>query len=147
MTVIKKKGEWQFGYRDTFSLDMSLGPIIYAGLKKFHEVLSERSASGKSYGIPQEYAVEPFENWDVNKNQWLSDIEKMMYAFNPKSEPDIMDYDFDFPNFMKEGSDAVDFTCSNEAERNRYHEDCKIHQQKVEEGLKLFGEKYQDLWW
>ena len=144
MTVIKKKGEWQFGYQDTFSLNMSLGPIIYAGLKKFHKVLSERYASGKTYGIPQEYAGE---DWSASKQAWLSDIEKMMYAFNPKSEPNIMDYDFDYPNFMKERSDAVDFTCSNEEERDRYHEDCKIHQQKVEEGLKLFAEKYQDLWW
>ena len=147
MTIRKVKGEWQAGYKDTYRLDYSLSPIIYAALKKFHDVLEKRNKEGECMGIPQGY-MKNEEEWvtDSDVKDWLDDVQKMMYAFNPDSEPDIRDYDFSYPN-MFTGDGKCDFTCSNEAERERYHEDRKKHQVKVEEGLKLFAEKYQDLWW
>ena len=55
MTIRRVKGEWQAGYKDTYSLDYSLSPIIFAALKKFHDVLEERHKSGKCMGIPDGY--------------------------------------------------------------------------------------------
>jgi len=149
MTIRKVKGEWQAGYKDTYSLDYSLSPIIYAALKKFHDVLEERRKNGKCMGIPDGY-MKNEEDWvtDSDIQDWLNDIKKMMYAFDPKAEPEIRDYNFTYPNMFKpENNGVCDFTCSNPEGRDAYHEAMKEHDVKVKEGLKLFGEKYQDLWW
>lgn len=149
MTIRKVKGQWQVGYKDTFSLDCSLSPIIYAALKKFHDVLEERHNSGKCMGIPSEY-MKNEEEWVTYSDiqDWLDDIKKMMYAFDLKAEPNIRDYNFNYPNMFKpENNGVCDFTCSNPEGRDAYRKAMKEHDIKVKEGLKLFGEKYQDLWW
>ena len=149
MTIRKSKGVWEVGYKDTFSLDCSLSPIIYAAQKKFHDVLEERRKSGKYMGIPEGY-MKNEEVWvtDLDIQDWLNDIKKMMYAFDPNAEPEIRDYNFSYPNMFKEENNGVcDFTCSNPEGRDAYREAMKEHDIKVKEGLKLFGEKYQDLWW
>jgi len=151
MATRKVKGKWEVGHKDTYSLSHSLSPIIYAALKKFHDVLVERKQSGKAMGIPHGYMKDE-DQWvtDSDVQDWLDDIKKMMYAFDQDSEPNIKDYNFSYPNAFKDWEDGnrfADFTCSNPAEQERYRKDMKEWQKKVEEGLKLFGEKYQDLWW
>lgn len=89
MSVIKRKGKWKFGYKDTYSLDCTLSPIIYAGLSKFHEVLEKRNKEKSCLGVPNEYMKDP-EQWvtDSDVQNWLDDIKKMMYAFENK-EPEL----------------------------------------------------------
>lgn len=92
--MIYKKGRWQASYKDTFSLDMTLSPIIYAGLSKFHDVLEQRYKEDKCIGIPMPYCSDPEASLpDEEVQAWLDDIKKMMYAFENK-EPDIRDYKF-----------------------------------------------------
>jgi len=145
MTIIKKKGKWQFGYKDTYSLDSSLGPIIHAGLKKFHDVLESRSNLGKTIGIPSEYMRNEAE-WitDNDVQDWLNDLKKMMYAFYDK-EPDIRDYNFKMR--INPGDRSPQIICTNEEEAARYKEAAQLHQEKVQEGLALFALRYKDLWW
>lgn len=135
MSVVKRRGKWQFGYKDTYSLDMTLSPIIYAGLSKFHEVLEKRNKENGCIGIPNEYMKNESE-WvtDSDVQDWLDDIKKMMYAFENK-EPDIDKYDF--KTLMIPVSDGEGYTLqsTNIEERDRYHADCKIHEEKVQEGL------------
>lgn len=148
------KGKWAASYRDTYSLDHTLSPIIYAGLQKFHDVLEQKNREGKCLGIPNEY-MKNEADWvtDSDVQDWLDDINKMMYAFENK-EPDIRDYDFHMNMTPVEGGVArkgcsIPYTIdsTNQAETDRYHEDCKEHEVKVQEGLKLFSAKFKSLWW
>lgn len=154
MSVVKRRGKWQFGYKDTYSLDMTLSPIIYAGLSKFHEVLEKRNREGGCLGVPSEYCAYP--DADVTEQEaqnWLDDIKKMMYAFENK-EPDMEAYNFTLSmvpvpgGVAKEGC-SIPYTieCGNEEEKARYYADLNEHEKKVQEGLNLFAAKFKSLWW
>lgn len=148
------KGKWTASYRDTYSLDYTLSPIIYAGLSRFHEVLEKRNKEGGCLGIPNEYMKDP-DVWltDSDVQDWLDDIKKMMYAFENK-EPDMKDYNFslemvEVPGGVAKEGCSVPYTieCDNEEEKLRYHADLDAHEKNVQEGLNLFGQKYKSLWW
>ncbi len=150
----KSKGEWKASYRDTFSLDTTLSPIIYAGLKRFHDVLEQKNREGKCLGIPNEYMKNESE-WvtDSDVQNWLDDIKKMMYAFENKG-PDMSLYDFSLEMVPVEGEVAregfsVPYTieCGNLEEKSRYYADCDEHERLVREGLNLFSKMYSSLWW
>lgn len=150
----KSKGKWVAGYRDTWSLDQTLSPIIYAGLSKFHDVLEQKNREGKCLGIPNEY-MKNEADWvtDSDVQNWLDDINKMMYAFENK-EPDIILYNFDLEFVPIPGGEAqhhcsVPYTieCDNLEEKARYYADCDEHERLVQEGLKLTFEKWGSLWW
>ncbi len=152
--MIYKKGRWQASYRDTFSLDMTLSPIIYAGLQKFHSVLEQKSREGGCLGVPSEYCANPdVDVTDQEVQNWLDDIKKMMYAFENK-EPDMSLYDFSLEMVPVEGEVAkagfsVPYTieCDNEEEKARYYADCDEHERLVQDGLNLFSKMYGSLWW
>lgn len=150
MTIRKSRGKWQFGYKDTYSLDESLKPIICAGLTKFLDVLESRKATGKTYGIPPEYVKDDEdESFVEGEEQWFNDLRKMIYAFSDNPVK-MEDYDFDFDIEEKEITNVgrrVEFTCTNEEEYSRYKKDEEEHYKKVDEGVKLFAEKFRNLWW
>ena len=148
------KGRWTASYKDTFSLDHTLSPIIYAGLSRFHDVLEQKHREGKCLGVPSEYCANPgVDVTDSDVQDWLDDIKKMMYAFENK-EPDMRDYDFKLSmipvpgGVAKEGM-SVPYTieCDNLEEKARYYADCDEHERLVQEGLNLFGLRYGSLWW
>lgn len=152
--MIYKKGKWQASYRDTWSLDHTLSPIIYAGLKSFHDVLEQKNREGKCLGVPSEYCANPdVDVTDQEVQNWLDDIKKMMYAFENK-EPDMSLYDFKLTmtpvpgGVAKEGM-SVPYTieCDNLEEKARYYTDCDEHERLVQEGLNLFSKMYGSLWW
>lgn len=152
--MIYKKGRWQASYKDTFSLDMTLSPIIYAGLSKFHSVLEQKNREGKCIGIPSEYCANPdIDVTDQEVQNWLDDIKKMMYAFENK-EPDISGYDFKLtmvpvPGGVAKDGCSVPYTieCDNLEEKARYYADCADHDRLVQEGLDLFAKRWKSLWW
>lgn len=141
------KGRWIASYKDTYSLDCTLSPIIYAGLSKFHEVLEKRNKEKGCLGVPDEYMKDP-EQWvtDSDVQDWLDDIKKMMYAFGDTG-PDITEYDFKTLMIPVPEKKGYTLQSTNKSERDRYHNDCKIHEEKVQEGLNLFGQKFKSLWW
>ena len=152
--MIYKKGRWQASYKDTFSLDTTLSPIIYAGLSKFHDVLEQKNREGKCLGVPNEY-MKNEADWvtDSDVQAWLDDIKKMMYAFENK-EPDISLYDFSLemvpvPGGIARKGCSVPYTieCDNLEEKARYYADCDEHERLVQEGLDLFSLRYGSLWW
>lgn len=154
MSVIKRKGKWKFGYKDTYSLDCTLSPIIYAGLQRFHEVLSKRNKEGGCIGVPSEYCANPDVGvTDQEVQNWLDDIKKMMYAFENK-EPDMSNYNFSLnivpvPGGVAKGNCSAPYTieCDNLEEKDRFNADLSVHEQKVQEGLNLFSQKFKSLWW
>lgn len=152
--MIYKKGRWQASYKDTFSLDMTLSPIIYAGLKRFHDVLEQRYKEDKCIGIPMPYCSDPEVSLtDEEVQSWLDDIKKMMYAFDNK-EPDMSLYDFKLtmlpvPGGVAKGNCSVPYTieCDNLEEKARYDADCDEHERLVQEGLDLLALRWKSLWW
>ncbi len=147
-----------FNYKDTFSLDNTLSPIICEGLKKFKEVLSERDSEGKCYGTPwscyEAVGAKP-DYWDEEQDNeavelWFSILDKMIYAFEDAS-PEIDDYDFriDMNKTEDYSEDNRRYTMEvvNQEEYDRYKNDLMLHEEKVREGLELFSKYYKDLWW
>jgi hypothetical protein len=140
------KGKWQASYKDTFSLDTTLSPIIYAGLQKFHDVLEQRYKEDKCIGIPIPYCSDPEAPLpDEEVQAWLDDIKKMMYAFENK-EPDMSLYDF---KMFRQNESGIGYSlgCTNEEEKARYYADCDEHERLVQEGLNIFSLRYGSLWW
>lgn len=130
----KSKGKWVASYRDTWSLDHTLSPIIYAGLKRFHDVLEQKNHEGKCLGVPSEYCTNPdVDVTDIDVQAWLDDIKKMMYAFENK-EPDMRGYDFKLTMVPVESDLAKSYEgkfgksytieCDNLEEKARYYADC-----------------------
>lgn len=151
------KGRWTASYQDTFSLDTTLSPIIYAGLKRFHDVLEQKNREGGCLGIPSEYCANPdIDVTDIEVQNWLDDIKKMMYAFENK-EPDMSLYDFKLTMVPVESDLAKSYEgkfgksytieCDNLEEKARYYADCDEHERLVQEGLDLFALRWKSLWW
>lgn len=150
MTVIKNKGEWQFGYKDTYGLDSTLNPIIAAGVRKFKEVLVTRNKDGKCFGVPSSVCYSDNVT-DTDIQNWFDILDKIIYTFEDK-EPDISAYNYNIKMINGDvdpvtGNTQVFFECDNDQEYNRYTNDLEIHVKKVQDGLNLFAKHYKDLWW
>lgn len=134
------KGKWKASYKDTFSLDYTLAPIILAALQRF------RDQSDKTmFGTPQSI----FDEYDLPDGAeeahiiWEGVIDHMIYAFDIKNEPDIKDYDFSYNHNLTQGG----FGCTNTKERDRYLADILEHNKIKQEGYNLFAKYLTDLWW
>ena len=151
------KGKWKASYKDTFSLDYTLNPIIHAALVKFYEQ-KDKTMFGTPSVIYYDLFGSDYRMTDVSKEDeskaqqyWYECIEKMIYAFDPKSEPSINDYDFSYSWYTEKTSDngmkVKTITCSNEEEKERYDNDCLEYERKAKEGRELFAKYYMNLWW
>lgn len=149
------KGKWIASNKDTWYVGTTLNRIIYAYIKKLHDGLSK----SECHGVPMIYVERQAEledlstgdycNGDVDKADGLrmKDLEELLWVFGTE-EPDISDYDFGYPNWLNDTEDgSVDFTCSNDAERDRYHTDCVAYNERKEKGYILFGQIYSTLDW
>lgn len=99
-----------FNYSDTFSLDQTLSPIIAEGLKKFLEVIKQDKCVGVPHSILTENSLDS-DNEDhlqMGMGIWHSEIEQIIFAFDLKNEPDILDYDFDY-DIVEQGKDRGRF--------------------------------------
>lgn len=149
----------QFGFKDTFSLDVALSPIILSALKKFKEVTTDPKR--KTWvGVKGDVLKElyPDHKYDYTEEElkvatqyWLDILDKMIYAFDLKNEPNLKDYNFKFKTWSKklEGRDLSEFHIepTNKEEYDRYRKDEEDHWKKVEEGHLLLGKFYRALWW
>lgn len=157
MSIIKKKGKWQFGYKDTYNLDSALRPIIGAGLQKFYDVLKDREKNNKTFGVPIAFCnPDRTEDEEVTSDEWFTALESMLYAFTAE-EPDMDDFGVsismefvELPVDHKFHSTAksIKFTYTPDEESYEvYRKACAEHEAKVQYGYELFGKHYQNLWW
>lgn len=148
-----------FSYRDTFSLDCTLSPVILSALKRFKEVVTSPEHSDWR-GIPGRVICDLFPDNDGNLTdeqsaqadaRWLEILDIMIYAFDHKNEPDLKDYNFKFHHRVLEryenGDSRITIDNDNETEYQRYKADEKAWREKVEEGHTLFGRYLKCLWW
>ena len=133
----------------------TLNPIICAGLKKFKEVVQ-----GSDYGgIPGVVIGDVVTDYDMNEGltgeqeelalkAWMGSLDKMIYAFDDDSEPDMEDYDFTYDHIKATDQPlSIRLQCTNKAEEARYTEDMGVWREKVKEGRALFARYYDGLWW
>lgn len=146
-------GKWIASVKDTYSVDTTLNKIVYAHISKLYNCLKESECAG----VPMHYVelqaaldgVEDKWEGDVDKAHLLrmKDLEELLWVFGTE-EPDISDYDFDYPNWHTDTeSGGMDLTCSNEVERDRYHTDCLAYEKRKQAGYVLFGQIYNYLSW
>lgn len=112
---------WVASYKDTFSLDYTLSPIIYAALVKFKE-----QSDKAMFGVPWPIIKDIFGNREDGQytdeelqtahDAWITIIDKMIFAFHP----DVL-----------ESAPLDDIA----------------YWDKVNEGHTLFGKYYRNLWW
>ncbi len=153
MSIIKKKGKWEFGYKDTYSLDSALRPIIGAGLQKFYDVLKDREENNKCFGVPIDFCKD---SEDVESDEWFDALEKMIYAFTAE-EPDMDDFgvsiEMEFVELPEDHkfhgmTKTVNFIYTpNEEAYEVYRQARKEHEAKLQCGYELFGKHYKQLWW
>ena len=146
-----------FSYKDTWSMDATLSPIISAGLQKFVDVCRERHRSGDALGVPSAFLSDEYPNFTADHDvtdemveSWFACVDEMIYAFSSDG-PSIGDYDFEFiyesgiPD--SHGLVPCSITTSNESEYQRYREDEKAHEERCKKGRQLFSNYFTSLWW
>ena len=107
----------------------------------------------KRFGVPIgiDIAHIPIEDAEENKQMqaWNDILDKMIWSFeqivNVEHEADM--FWIEKPNF-EDCNTAADFTSKiNSGTGGKYdHEAWKIHNEKIQEGLDLFGKYYRNLW-
>jgi hypothetical protein len=143
-----RKG-WEANHRDTYSLDMTLSPIILAGLVKFRDTMNSEQYVG-CFGVPSRLVLgdsECIDAYDEAAKVWAGIIDEMIYAFDLSNEPDINDYGIEFNTGNMDDDLAFGITCTTPEALEHMKADEKVHYERKAKGLALFGEYYSDLWW
>lgn len=148
-----------FNYKDTFSMDATLNPIIHAGLTKFADTIEEK-INDPWIGVPSSVLADYFPDHDVEDEitndhvmKWIEIVREMAFAFSDY-EPDPGDYGFEIEfigtsDHPKE--EVVVYTrrtrINNQDEWDRYGKDIELARKRADKGRELFAKYYNDLWW
>ena len=142
-----RKG-WQANYKDTFSLDYTLSPIILAALKKFREQ-SHKDMFGYPSRLNTDFSLP--ENSDLGPIIWEGLIDHMIYAFDMDNEPKAEDYGYTVDLIRGEkldnGCTSVSFKVSSEEAKEAYYAAEKEYEDLCRKGRELFAKYYHNLWW
>ena len=153
---------------DTWSLDHTLASIIYPALlqlkatkhgvpSEFADVGGEDYHSQDSFDFYKESAQESFEQ---ACKRWDDVLDKMIWSFEQllkdnyddlyhhgKSEYDWVKTDKQFANPLTGKMEDTFQMVDKDPEAHWYDaEGHKLHEEKIQEGLELFGKYYQNLW-
>ena len=154
----KHKGKWIVNMKDTYHLG-EIDSAVLAHIQKLYDTIKGR----ETIGIPITYVEKQAtiqglddnysDNVDLDAAHQLRlrDLEELIWVYTD-NEPKIEDYDFhmDFVSGEKrEGSSLIHctITCTNDAERGRYHEDEKIYWERKLKGYELAGKLWRELQW
>lgn len=131
-----KEGYSDVSYEETWNMNVELAKIIAQKLRGFLKVLKQAPFGG----YPGELS---------GPQEWYNILRKMIYAF------DVYDKETPYPHFDY----REEF--KNEEDRKRYEEEEEIYleemrqreekeaerQARIKEGLRLFAEWFDHLWW
>lgn len=128
-------------------MDLTLSPIIHAGLVKFKEELVKHPCAGYPSDL---HKGDSEEDSEASYQEWIDVLDKMIYAFDLSKEPKIQDYNFKFETEWKTlgngNSELVSIDPTDKDEYNRYKNDTEKWYEDKREGLKLFSEYFDSLW-
>ena len=154
---------------DTWSLDHTLAHIIYPALLQLKaekhgvpsglvdDVGGEDWASQQSFDF---YKESHDEAWQIASKRWDEILDKMIWSFRELIVDDINDkyfhgraeYDWvksdkTFPNPIT-GKVEATFQMVDKNPEEHWHESVghQLHEERIQEGLDLFGKYYRSLW-
>jgi len=125
-----------FTYRDTFSLDATLAPIICAGLKKFKDAITNTDWGGYPHCFE-------------TQEEWHEVIDKMIWSF------ENADLEIELPEEYWEGTQGMsplervkrEKTPAQKVMWEEYIRASEEHQEELQKGFDLFAKHFQSLWW
>jgi hypothetical protein len=141
-----------FNKKDTWDLTYVLSPVLAEGLKKFKEVISDPDCVAGCPSVFIESADKyntTDEELEIGIAKYHEALDKMIYAFSdeePKIPDDAIKIEFEDIE-DKEGFSRVNITHPNQKSYDDYLQQEEEHNEKVKEGLELFGKHYNTLWW
>ena len=164
----KRKINIQIDSYDTWNLDNTLALIIYPALLQLkatkHGVPSEfADVGGEAYGVQDSfdfYQETHDESWKVGLERWDETLDKMIWSFEQllKGEYDDQYHhghlDFDwvktdkkFPNPITGKIEATFQMVDKNPTEHWYDSVGHLkHEERIQEGLELFGKYYRSLW-
>ena len=164
----KRKINIQIDSHDTWNLDNTLALIIYPALLQLKAskqgVPSEfADVGGEAYGVQDSfdfYQETHDESWKVGLERWDETLDKMIWSFEQllKGEYDDQyhhgNLDFDwvktdktFPNPITGKIEATFQMVDKNPTEHWYDSVGHLkHEERIQEGLELFGKYYRSLW-
>ena len=142
------KGKWVASYKDTWSVDYTLSPIILAVMKKFRE------QSHKDYFCYPCCLKEDFdlpENFDATFEIWEMIIDSIIFAFDSSNEPKMEDFNLEYTHESGEpnekGMIPVTIKVNDEEAQQKYYSAVKEYKDRCQVGRDYFSKYYNNLWW
>lgn len=165
----RRKIKVQIDGYDTWSFDHTLANIIYPALLQLkatkHGVPSQLvdDVGGEDY-VAQEsfdfYKETHQESWDIAAKRWDEILDKMIWSFqqltlddyNSKYHHGTSDYDWiesdkQFPNPITGKMEPTYQMVDKDPDAHWFDaEGLMLHEDRIQEGLELFGKYYRSLW-
>jgi hypothetical protein len=166
---IRRKISVQIDKFDTWSFDHTLAHIIYPALLQLkatkHGVPSQLvdDVGGEDWNQQDSfdfYKETHQESWDIACKRWDEILDKMIWAFKQladdnysekyhhgKGEYDWVESDKMYPNPITGKMEKTFQMVDKNPEEHWYdHEGHMLHEERIQEGLELFGKYYRNLW-
>ena len=150
MRYTGKKG-WVASYKDTWSVQHTMDPMIVALMERYIEVMN--GPKGNYFGVPSGFLGRDYSEEDFKgvKSAWC-DIVNEIYDGMVAEEPDICSYDFDIDFGNKEydeklGGYPVNISITNQEEYDSYNTVMEEYEERKIAARELFFKHYNDLWW
>lgn len=132
---------------DTWSMDLTLSPIIAAMLKQL-KATNHGAPSVDDEDVPEELkstSAPPKKNeWDSDDNhfkRWDWVMDEMIWTFEQLSDWDNDKKYFDYGDRSKEDSFEVSIN-----KMKIDHDGLNAHNARIQKGLNLFGKYFRNLW-
>lgn len=165
----RRKINVQIDNYDTWSLDHTLANIIYPALIQLKNTKQGipgefvENVGGEDY-LDQDsfdfYKETHQESWNIAAQRWDETLDKMIWSFEQllkgdyddkyhhgKSEYDWVKSDKTFPNPITGKVEDTWQMVDKDPESHWYDaEGHRLHDERIQEGLELFGKYYRSLW-
>ena len=135
-------------YWDTWSMDYTLSPIILPMLKQL-KVTKQGSPFVDDEDVPEHLrttAAPPKENeWDTDDNwhlRWEWVMDQMIWSFEQLCDKDNEEQFYDHSEVDKNEKNIMEQVKKIKCD----HDALKAHNERVNNGLRLFGKYYRGLW-
>jgi len=164
-----RKTKVQIDKWDTYSVDHTLALIIYPLLIQLkeskHGVPSElvNDVGGEDYTDQSSfdfYKETHQESWEIASHRWDEVLDKMIWSFSQliddewdsqyhhgKAEYDWVETDTLYPNPVTGVPEPTYQMVDKNPDEHWYdHVGHRLHEERIQEGLELFGKYYRNLW-
>lgn len=149
LDIVHPKVEYvKIDYWDTWSMDYSLSPIILPMLKQLQKT-KHGSPNVDDEDVPvhlRSTSAQPKENdWDTDEfwhERWTYVMDEMIWVFTQLCDQDNESQFYDHSEVDKKEKDFMKQVAKIKCD----YDALKAHNERIQNGLKLFGKYYRALW-